>query len=257
MKVLAGILILLVGVLVWAIFALRDARRDLAAQQESNEVVIVDFSNRWDAVRRSLGEQKLVNESLETNLTERARQLDDLRTEIASLADDLKRSRAETRLAQDEITKRDSQISSLEGRNVDLTQQMGDLQDAIAVLERQITEAERRLAASEGNRQELLDELRRLQNEKVELEKQLNDLAFLRDQVRKLREELTISRRLDWIRRGIYAPSTRKGAEALTDMKFGPAPTAPAGSQPSLEVELRRSGEVSINPPTNAPAARP
>lgn len=251
MKVLAGIVILLIGALAWAVFALRDARRELVALQESNQVVIIDFSNRWDAVRRSLGEQKLVNESLETNLTERARQLESLRAEIATLAEDLKRSRAETRLAHDEIAKRDSQITALEGRNVDLTHQMSDLQDAIAVLERQIAEAERRLAASEGNRQELLAELRRLQDEKLELEKQLNDLAFLREQVRKLREELTISRRLDWIRRGIYAPSPKKGAEALADMKFGPS--SAESSQPSLDVELRRSGEVSINAPTNAP----
>jgi hypothetical protein len=174
--------------------------------------------------------------------------------DIAALQTDLAKSRAETRTAHDEIAKRDTQITSLETRNVDLTQQMSDLQSAIASLEKQISEAERQLAASEGNRQELLTELRRLQGEKVALEKQLNDLSFLRDQVRKLKEELTIARRLDWIRRGIYAPTSRKGAEILADMKFGNREaTKPDTEAPSLDVELRRSGEVTVKPPTNAP----
>jgi predicted nucleic acid-binding Zn-ribbon protein len=261
MKVLVGILLVIVGALIWSLYALQDARKSVAAALSSNEVVILDFSNRWDRTRKILEEQMKVNSSLETNLDVRAQQLNSLRAEIAALQEDLAHSRAETKSAQDEIAKRDAQISSLEGRNVDLTQQMGDLQAAIAALEKQIAEAERQLAAAEGNRQELLEELSRLQNEKIELERQLTDLSFLRDQVRKLKEELTIARRLEWIRRGIYAPTTRKGAEVLTEMKFGNRPaggsesTAQAG--PSLDVEIRRTGEVTINAPTNAPAPSP
>lgn len=254
MKVLAGILILVVGTLVWALYSLKATRRQMAEQQRSNELVIVDFSNRWDATRHSLEEQKKVNENLEGSLTDRARQLDSLRLEIANLTTDLAKSKAETQTAQNEIAKRDSQISTLENRNVDLTHQMSDLQSAIAALEKQISEAERQLATSEGNRQELLAELRRLQGEKIALEKQLTDLGFLRDQVRKLKEELTIARRLDWIRRGIYAtPTFKKGAEALAEMKFGSRPTEPtnAVAAPSLDVEIRRSGDVNVVQPTN------
>lgn len=256
MKVLAGVLVITVATLIWALYSLNDHRRQSAAQQQSNEVVILDFSNRWETTRRSLDEQKRVNDTLETNLTSRASQLETLRTEIANLNSTLARSRAETRSAQDEVAKRDDQISTLEGRNVDLTKQMGALQTALAGLEEQIAEAERQLSSAEGNRQELLEEIRRLQSEKVEMEKQLNDLAFLRDQVRKLKEELTIARRLDWIRRGIYGATPKKGAEALAEMKFGgePAPTAATSGTPSLDVELRSSGEVRVNAPTNAPA---
>jgi len=61
-------------------------------------------------------------------------------------------------------------------------------------------DTERKLAASEGDREFLLAELKRLQAEKVDLERQFNDLALLRDQIRKLKDELSIASRLEWIR---------------------------------------------------------
>lgn len=256
MKVLAGLLVAVVAALVWSVFTLNETRRHMTAQQQSNEIVIADFSNRWETTRRGLAEQKAVNETLETNLTDRARQLEQLRVEIAALNTDLARSRAETKTAQEEIVKRDTQITSLESKNVDLTKQMGDLQNSIAGLEKQINETERKLAASEGNRAELLRNLKRLQDEKIVLEKQLNDLAFVRDQVRKLREELTVARRLDWIRRGIFQSSARKGAEALADVKFREEPATSPGT-PALDVELKRTGEVTISPASNSPAKPP
>jgi len=271
MKVLAGVLVVVVAALIWSIYALNGSHHSAASQQTSNEIVIVDFSNRLALTRRELDEQKKVNVTLETNLTDRARNLDNLRVDIAALNTDLAKSRAETRTAQaetktaqDEIIKRDGQIATLEGRNVDLTKQMGDLQTSIADLEGKINETERRLATSEGNRMELTNELKRLQEEKISLEKQLNDLAYLRDQVRKLKDELNVARRLEWIRRGIYSTQpVRKGAEVLNDMKFGGAPAASStttptpGKVPSLDVELKRSGEVNIrsDAATNATAA--
>lgn len=257
MKVLAGILVLVVAGLCWALYNQNQtSQRQLAELQSSNAIVIADFSNRWETTRKTLADQKKVNESLETNLTVRAQELEKLRVDIAGLNTDLAKSREETKNAQEEIAKRDSQINALESKNVDLTKQMGDLQNAIASRERLINETERKLAASEGNRQELLKDLKRLQDEKVSLEKQLNDLAFVRDQVRKLREELTIARRLDWIRRGIYASTPKKGAEALADLKFRQEPEKPAGA-PGLDVEIKRSGEVKITPGTNATPPKP
>lgn len=255
MKILAGVLALVVVALVWSVFTLQSARREMVALQQSNQVVIHDFSNRWNAARRSLDEQKQVNDSLQTSLTDRAQMIETLRVEMANLKTDLARSQAETKNAQGEIAKRDSHISGLEGRNVDLTRQMGDLQNAIAGLEQQIEDAERRIAASEGNRQHLLEDLQRLQDEKLALEKQLNDLAYLRDQVRKLKDELSIARRLDWIRRGLYSPTPRKGAEALADLKFNPEPEPEPAS--TLDVEIFRSGEIRIQESTNTAPTPP
>jgi hypothetical protein len=95
-----------------------------------------------------------------------------------------------------------------------------------------------------------LKELKRLQSEKMELERQFNDLAMLRDQVRKLKEELSTASRLDWLRRGLYG-STPKGAEKLRQ------PLTTTNNLKNLDVELHQSGAVKINSPTNAPAPAP
>jgi len=60
----------------------------------------------------------------------------------------------------------------------------------------------------------LLSELKQLQAKKDDLEEMFNDLTFLRTRVRELRAELTLSRELDWIRRGVYASFKEKGANA-------------------------------------------
>ena len=122
---------------------------------------------------------------------------------------------AATNAAAD-IAKRDSRINELETQRDDLTKRMTDLNGQITGLEGQISDTQRKLAASEGDREFLLKELKRLQAEKNELEKQFNDLAgMLREQVRKLKDELSISKRLDWIRRGLYG--SLKGAEKLQE----------------------------------------
>ncbi|HZM03400.1 MAG TPA: hypothetical protein VFC44_10270, partial [Candidatus Saccharimonadales bacterium] len=91
--------------------------------------------------------------------------------------------------------------------------------------------------------------LKRLQAEKADLEKKFNDLAVLREQVHKLKEELSIARRLDWIRRGIYETFNQKGGERL----IHPVHPLPATNNPSLNVELRQDGGVKIQAP--APSA--
>jgi hypothetical protein len=77
-----------------------------------------------------------------------------------------------------------------------------------------------------------------------ELEKRLTDLAFLKETVRKLKEDLAVARRLDWIRRGIYDVIAVKGGERLTHpLALGtPAPA------PALEVEIQQNGAVSVTP---------
>lgn len=259
MKLFAAILVVVVGGLVWALYSLRDARQQIVALQDSNSLVIVDYSNRWEAARRSLDEQKKVNDSLETNLTDRSRDLESMRvdlaglnTDLARLNTDLARSKAETKSALAEVAKRDSQIAALEGRNTELSKQIGELQGSITGLETEITAAEQKLADADGDRTQLLNELRRLNGEKVALEKQLNDLAFVRDQVRKLRDELTVARRLDQIRRGVYAGG-KKGAEALA-AQTAAAKSEPPATAPGLDVELRRTGEVNVGSRTNLPS---
>ena len=106
-------------------------------------------------------------------------------------------------------------------------------------------QTEKKLSASEGDREFLLKELKRLQTEKAELERQFNDLSVLRTQVSKLKEELSVSRRLEWIRMGIYGFQDKKGAEQLMQTKT----PAAAKTNFNLSVELKQDGSSKIVPP--------
>ena len=116
---------------------------------------------------------------------------------------------------------------------------------SITNLEDQIGMTKRKLASSEGDRAALIRELKDLQARKDDLEKKFNDLAALKEQIHTLREELSIARRLDWIRRGIYETFNQKGAERL----LHPAGPLPVNTNSSLNVELRQNGGVKIEAP--------
>jgi hypothetical protein len=91
--------------------------------------------------------------------------------------------------------------------------------------------------------------------EKSELEKQFNDLTVLRAQVSKLKEELSVARRLEWIRQGLFASNDQKGAQKLMQ---GTAPSSAKAPKRSydLNVEVSADGSVKVIPPlTNRPAA--
>jgi hypothetical protein len=82
-------------------------------------------------------------------------------------------------------------------------------------------------------------------------------LAALRTQVAKLREELTIARRIEWIRQGLFARSDQKGAEQLLTSRATTASTTPPRRYTyDLNVEIGADGSVRvIPPPTNNPAS--
>jgi len=222
---------------------------------------VEDLSNRESQVRTKLEEQVTVNMSLETNraelkaaLTEASKRLE---LTSAKLAQTTAEKKAEAEAAAAAMAKRDARIHELEGQNDDLGKKMGDLNAALDSLEKQISETKRKLAASEGDRVVLMKELKRLQTEKSQLERQFNDLAQVRTQVRKLREELSVARRLEWIRDGLYGALAEAGQDKLLR---GPdvAQTNSAASSASLNVEIRQDGGVKIEsaPATNAPVAK-
>jgi chromosome segregation ATPase len=215
-----------------------------------------DLSTNWAAAERRLGDQQRVNITLETNLAKITLELISRSNELvqtsAKLAKAEAEAKAEAQRAKEEITLRENRIKELETQRDDLTKRMSELNVSITNLEKQIADTEKKLAASEGDRSFLLKELKRLQAEKAELERQFNNLAFLREQVRKLRDELSIAKRLEWIRRGLYGSPSQKGAERLQQGFV--TPLVRTSIPPSLDVELRQDGSVKIAPSTtNAP----
>ncbi len=236
-------------------------------QKQMDVAKIVKYSNDVVQVQGKLQESQQVNVSLEGNLTQLKSEITAVQSKLGSTESNLNTTKATlaqveanakqaAEVAAAEMAKRDARINELEGQNDDLTKRMVDLNVSLGTLEKQIADTQAKLAASEGDRDFLVKELTRLQAEKAELERQFNDLAVLREQVRKLKEELSIARRLEWIRRGIYGQQSQKGAEAL----FRPQPVvaAAAGKTNELKVELRQDGTATIgtNAPTPAPAAK-
>ena len=92
--------------------------------------------------------------------------------------------------------------------------------------------------------------------EKAELERQFNDLAVLRAQVSKLKEELSVARRLEWIRQGLFASTDQKRrAETHARARAASQAKAPKPTY-DLNVEVSADGSVKVIPPlTNRPAA--
>jgi predicted RNase H-like nuclease (RuvC/YqgF family) len=159
--------------------------------------------------------------------------------------------------AQQQITNRDERIADLEARNLVLDQRATSLSNAIAELDTQINLTRAKLAASETNNAFLDSELKQQIAEKAALERKFNDLAQVRAQVRKLRDDLLIARRLEWMREGIDPNKPLKGGQLLMQRSTSAKHAAPAaGSQLyNLNVEVGSDGSVHvIPPPTNAPS---
>ena len=120
----------------------------------------------------------------------------------------------------------------------------------------QIKDTQKKLESSEGDKAFLEKELQRLIAEKADLERKFNDLAVLKDQVKKLKEELDVSRRLEWIREGLYANQDQKGAQRLMQGALAAAnkPVLSTNTY-DLNVEVKSDGSVQVIKPIQAAPA--
>lgn len=250
--------IILALVAVGLAITLAFTRKKTTEQFANYEATIESLSNDVVTARAKLDEQQTVNITLETNLLSRRQELEQLSNNLANAETVLEKTQAESKAAAEaaaaEMAKRDAKINELTSQNDDMTKKLNELNINLGNLEKQISETERKLVASEGDRAFLLKELRRLQAEKAELERQFNDLALLREQVKKLRDELTVARRIEWIRSGVYGRSSAKGGERMMQSLTRRPPATNAA--PSLEVDVRQDTGARVVPPTNTPPPR-
>ncbi len=243
MKNRMGIIILTfacVGLAIALVVNQSNASRD----RENSARQILTHSNNWVESSEKLDEQRKVNIDLTNYLAARQQDLSSLTNQITETSNALSKTQDSLKAAQDEIAKRDTQIADLETQNKQLDEKAADLSTSITNLQSQIDSTQTKLAASEGDKAFLEKELQRLVAEKAELERQFNDLKVLRAQVSKLKEELNISRRLAWIREGIFARDEQKGGQRL--MQKAP-PTAASSNAPSnydLNVQVNATQTV-------------
>ena len=216
-----------------------------SAQDDRNS-----YSNSWQETKVKLEEAQKVGAALEGKLnlstealTAASNTLAKTSTDLAQANSDLTKVQADFASAQAEVKKQQGQIAALETQRDDLTKKMDELTASITSLEGKIDDTKKKLASSEGDRNFLLKELDRMQNEKAALVAQFNNLATLRAQVAKLKEEAAINQRLAWIRMGVYEQREKKGAERL--LAATPAPSKPDSR---LEIELEQNGRGKIAP---------
>ncbi len=266
MKNQLGIIILIL-LCVGLIVALVVNQQKATALHTEDTQTIISKSNQLVQTTIDLEEVRKVNTDLNKDLDTRKSELLSMTNNLNDVAAALAKTEDTLKTTQEqrakEVAERDAKIASLESQNLALDQRALELNGAITNLTAQIDDTQKRLAASEGDKAFLQKELSRLMTEKAELEKQFNDLKVLRTQVAKLQEELTISRRLEWIRQGLFARDAKKGAQLLMEGRAPAFPSTPKTNAPpaankyDLNVEVSSDGSVKVIPPlTNAPASK-
>ncbi len=237
--------------------ALVTREKKLKEEKVVLQTTIVDRSNQVMQTQAKLEEQRQVNMTLEGELKTRANELTTLSNNLSKTITDLEKSDAQAkataeqlRAAQADLARKDSEINKLEAENSERGKKMDLLTSNIGTLENQIVATQQKLTKSEGDKDFLMKELKRLQAEKAELERQFNDLAVLRSQVSKLKDEMAISRRLEFLRLSLFG-SAKGGAEKLMPhMDKNPA-NATTATNFNLDVEIRQTSGAKVTSPTN------
>ena len=240
--------------------ALISIKREAGRQKVNDTESIISLSNKVVDTVNKLEEQRNVATQFEQDLDKQKETFRKVVTELTNnytmLSSNLVVSEQSLKESQDKVKQNESKIAELENQNQILDKKALDLSAAMTNLTTQITDTEKKLAASEGDKAFLEKELKRLMTEKAELERQFNDLTVLRAQVAKLKEELSIARRIEWIRQGLFASAEQKGAQKLMQ---GVAATQAKASPPKpkfdLNVEITSDGTVRVLPPATNSAA--
>jgi len=251
MKIKLGIIILAVACagLAIALFATKKAADE---RLKKDADAILDFSNQLVAATANLDGLRQINLMLTNDLAGSRQEALTFSNQFTETSDTLASTKASLQSAQDQIASLNSRIASLETRNQVLDQRAAALTNAIASLDAQIADTQQKLAGSETNNAFLEKELQRQTAAKAEMESKFNNLSMVRAQVRKLRDDLIVTRRLQWMREGTEPGSQPKGAQLLMQR------TVPAPEQPphyDLNVEVGSDGSIHVIPlPANAPA---
>ena len=238
--------------------ALIAAKKTTSDQLKNNAVAILDFSNQLMNANENLDDLRQVNLRLTNDLATVQQQTSRLSNGLNEASSALASAKATLQGAQDQIANLNGRITDLEAQNQVLDDRATALTNTIAALNVQIADTERQLADSQTNNVFLEKELQQQIAQRAELERKFDDLNEVRAQVKKLRDELFVARRLQWMRNGY---TDQKGAELLVQPRTVTASTAPAKPPPQydLNVEVGSDGSVHVIPPpanpmTNTPA---
>jgi len=263
MKIKIGIIIL-AAVCVVLLIALLATKKSAESQHTHDSSVLLEFSNQLDAANLNLNDMRQVNLMLTNDLSAMQQMAETLSNNLATTSSVLFTTKESLVTAEGQIVNLNGRISDLEAQNKALDERATDLTNRIAELDALIAVTQRKLASSETDNSYLTAELQKQMAQKAELERNFNDLNVVRAQVKKLKDELFITRRLQWMANGADPSTPQKGGALL--MQRTPASTSSAAkaaagnpaktaSPYDLNVEVGSDGSVHVIPAaTNAPA---
>ncbi len=223
-----------------------------------NKKYVDELGKKTDELTQKNKELEQSNADLTTKTREldlASKELTDTKTSLKEKQDALATMKTENDAAIEQGKKA---IAELETKYDGLNREKGALETKIASLNEDIEETNKKLEASEGDRTFLERELLRLQDEKAELVKKMNDIEFITAQYKRIKSDINIARRLDWMRRGIgHYAKTKTITEKYADLRQLDNGVTLAGTGEPLpdkiQVELTSNGEVKINGKIVAP----
>ena len=251
-----AVIIILAVVCVGLGVALLAGKKQANDQHTTDAKSIVDFSNQVVSASKHLDELGQVNLTLSNDLASSQQQLTSSADQMTQLSNTL--AAADTTLAatkaslagtQQQVTSLNNRISDLEAQNQALDQQASSLSNALTQLTAQIETTKNQLAITRTNSAFLQDELQKQLAQRAELEHKFNDLAELRFQIKKIKDEMFVARRLQLAKSD---NGSKKGAELLISrqkLSAGVPPHPQPGSNYDLNVEIGSDGSVKVIPP--------
>ncbi len=255
-KIIIVVLAVVCVALAIALFATKSQSDE---QHNKDTSSIIDFSNQLVTVNKQVNDLSQVNLMLTNDLSLTHQQSEELSNSLINATATLASTKSELATEQDKVvtltnqlSNLNNQIADLEDQNKVLDQRATDLTNTIAQLNAQIEETQNKLAVSETNNAFIQAELQKQLAEKAELEHKFNDLNAVRAQVKKLKDELFVARRIQLDKND---NGTKKGGQLLIERT--PPPSAKPAPNYDLNVEVGSDGSVKVIPPlgkTNSPA---
>ncbi|MFZ0826146.1 MAG: hypothetical protein WAO02_01860 [Verrucomicrobiia bacterium] len=252
MKTKLGAAILAVA-LIGLLLALFAMKRTADERFKTDTDAILDFSNQLVTARANLDEMGQVNLKLTNDLAASHEESLAFSNQFAETSGTLANTKASLQSAQDQIASLSQRIAGLATQNQVLDQRAAALSGAITGLNAQIADTQQKLADSETNNSFLETELQRQTLARAELEGKFNNLTVVRAQAKKLKEDLVVARRMQWLREGTDPSLQARGGGQQLMQRTPPTPVRPPHYD--LNVEVSSDGAIRVMPAaTNAPA---
>ena len=246
MKIKIGIIVLAAAciALLVALFATKRAAED---QRSRDNSAILDFSNQLVSASTSVNDLRQVNLMLTNDIAELHQAAAVLSNNLIETSSVLSTTKVSLVSAEGQIVNLNGRITDLEAQNKALDERASELTNRLAELDALIIVTKHKLANSETDNAYLTAELQKQLAQKAELQRKFNDLNVVRAQVKKLRDELFVARRLEWMANGADPSTPTKGAALL--MRRTPAPAATVSVSPASPASASAKAAASATSP--------